>query len=130
MPLTGEGVAGRGVIAGFTGFTGFPGFAGFAVVMQNQLFFTQVVHLAVLTKGSRALLNFCTARNTLCLAAPGWQPSTRLTSSIHMPSKCRRTNAVRSEGLNSVIASATRSRVSPLMAMRSGAVSYTHLRAH
>jgi hypothetical protein len=59
MPLGGEGVAGAGCIVGFT------------VVMQNQLFFIQVVHLAVLTKGSRALLNFCTARNTLCLAAPG-----------------------------------------------------------
>ncbi len=70
----------------------------FAVVIQNQLFFTQVIHFAVLAKGSRALLNFCTARNTLCLAAPGWQPSTRLTSSMHMPSKCRSTNAVRSEG--------------------------------
>src|SRR5664280_3631731 len=107
MPLTGEGVAGRGVI---TGFAGFPGFAGLAVVMQNQLFFTQVVHLAALTKGSSALLNFCTARNTLCLAAPGWQPSTRLTSSIHMPSKWRSTNAVRSEALNSVMAPVTRSR--------------------
>src|ERR1035437_5793966 len=83
MPLTGEGVAGRGVIAGctgFTGFAGFPGFAGFAALMQNQLFFTQVVHLAVLTKGSSSLLNFCTARKTLCMAAPGWQPSKRLTS--------------------------------------------------
>src|ERR1019366_3343805 len=101
MPLAGESAAGRGVITGVTGFTGVAGVAWFAIVMQNQLFFTQVVHVAVLTKGSRALLNFCTARNTLCLAAPGWQPSTRLTSSIHMPSKCRRTNAVRSEMLNS-----------------------------
>ncbi len=111
MLFVGEGIARRVIVA-------------FAVVKQNQLFFTQVIHFAVLAKGSRALLNFCTARNTLCLAAPGWQPSTRLTSSMHMPSKCRRTNAVRSEGLKSVIASATRSRTWPLMATRSGAGSW------
>src|SRR5205823_4237016 len=77
-----------------------------AVIMQDQLLFTQVIHFAVLTKGSSALLSFCTARNTLCLAAPGWQPRTWLTSSMHMPSKCRSTKAVRSEALNSFMASA------------------------
>src|SRR5580658_7421630 len=60
----------------------------FAVIMQNQLFFSQMVHLAsptvahalmrtprhhraVLTSGSRDRRSFCTARKTLCLAAPG-----------------------------------------------------------
>src|ERR1017187_5942560 len=96
-----------------------------AVVMQDQLFFAQMVHhlfhdRAALTTGSRPRRNFCTARNTLCLAAPGWHPSTRLTSSIHMPSKWRNTKADLSVALRSPMAAVSRSRTSPLSAMRSG----------
>ena len=49
----------------------------FAVVVQDQFFFAEVVHFTVLSAGSRARRNFCTARNTLCLAAPGWHSRTR-----------------------------------------------------
>src|SRR5207245_4480866 len=77
------------------------GIALFAIVKQDQLLFVQMVHFAGLTNGSSARRSFCTARNTLCLAAPGWHPRTRPTSSIHMPSKCRSTKAVLSEALNS-----------------------------
>src|SRR5205823_5931280 len=47
------------------------GFPLLPVIMQYQLFFAEMAHLAVLTKGSSARRSFCTARNTLCLAAPG-----------------------------------------------------------
>src|SRR5262249_14296300 len=63
------------------------GFALFAVVVQDQLFYAEMIHRDTLTRGSRARLSFCTARKTLCLAAPGWHSRIWLTSSIHMPSK-------------------------------------------
>src|SRR5436305_7637465 len=93
---------------------------GLAVIVQDQLFFGQMIHLAVPTRGSSALRNFFTARNTLCRAAVGWHPSTRLTSSMHIPSKCRSTKAVRSETLSWLVAAEIRDRASPLIAIRSG----------
>src|SRR5579871_157479 len=48
----------------------------FGVVVQNQFFFRWMIHRTLPTSGSRARRSFWTARNTLCLAAPGWQPST------------------------------------------------------
>src|SRR5262245_14529573 len=108
------------IVAGFQVLLAGESLPFFSVIMQNQLFFTQVFHLAPLITGSRARLSFCTARNTLCLAAPGWHSSTRLTSSMHMPSKCRSTKAVRYVALSSFMASATRSRTSPLNVTRSG----------
>src|SRR5579871_3748372 len=88
--------------------------------LLNQFVVTQGIHFAGLARGSSALLNFCTARKTLCLAALVWHSSARLTSSMLKPSKCLKTKAVRSVGLNSCMASARRSRTSPLMAKRSG----------
>src|ERR1039458_8177533 len=58
----------------------------FAVVIQNELFFGQVIHDAELTKGSSARRSFWTARKMLCLAALGCTPRVRPMSSMHMPS--------------------------------------------
>src|SRR5580658_4358713 len=81
-----------------TGILGAAGFAGvqmrahpgravaFAVVIQDELFFGQVIHDAELTKGSSARRSFWTARKMLCLAALGCTPRVRPMSSMHMPS--------------------------------------------
>src|ERR1039458_7683945 len=62
----------------------------FAVVIQNELFFGQVIHDAELTKGSSARGSFWTARKMLCLAALGCTPRVRPMSSMHMRSEERR----------------------------------------
>src|SRR5204863_10161357 len=70
------------------------------VVMQDELFFGQVLHGFVLdccfTRGSSDSRSFRTARKMVCFAAFTWMPSVLPISSTGIPSKWRRTNAVRS----------------------------------
>src|SRR5437764_354738 len=66
------------------------------VVVQDELFFGQVLHGFVLTRGSSDSRSLRTARKMVCFAALTWMPSVLPISSTGMPSKWRSTNAVRS----------------------------------
>src|SRR5262249_8660864 len=109
------------------------GFVGVAVVMQYDLFFTQVVHFTALPpqRAERVVVpgpayrssccrNFCTARKTLFLAALTFRFKAWLISSIDRPSMWRMVKATRSAGVSSPRAPAIRRFISALSSRRSG----------
>src|SRR3954447_16346987 len=73
-------------------------FSAFSVIVQSELFVCEVLHFADLTNGPSAVRIFCTARKMQFFVAPSAIPNVLPISSIELPSKCRITNAVRSDG--------------------------------
>src|SRR6185312_123336 len=73
---------------------------GVAVVVQYDLFFAEMCHFEGLANGSSCCRSFCTARNTLFLAALVFRFNVLLISSMDRPSMCRMVNATRSAGVS------------------------------
>src|ERR1051326_3812545 len=102
------------------------------VIMQYDLFFTQVVHFIALPPsragcadpgpayGSSCCRSFCTARKTLFLAALIFRFSAWLISSMERPSIWRIVKATRSAGVSSPMAPAILRFISALNSRRSG----------
>src|SRR5579859_1416483 len=92
---------------------------GLAVVMLDELCFVQVLHVFI-HRGASWRLNFCTARNTACFAELGAMFNTAAISSVERSSMCRRTKAVRSVGVSSLMAACCAASISRLSNRRSG----------
>src|SRR5580704_10193965 len=76
---------------------------GLVVVVLDEFCFIQVLHGSI-HKGANWRLSFCTARNTACFAELGAMFNAAAISSVQRSSICRRTNAVRSVGVSTLIA--------------------------
>src|SRR5262245_2715380 len=93
---------------------------GVAVVMENDLFFAQVIHRATLANGSSCRRNFRTARKIVFLAALFFSFSVWLISSTERPSIWRMVNATRSTAVSRPRACVILAFISALRSMRSG----------